>query len=367
MKVEHLKSLVNKLAAKLSQSNVESLFQTFTQKLQQVWRTQQRPQRPEPITDEKNVLVEAMLSFDDIELTYSEKNLFGLLGFDSFVGKKYVDGLNAILRDSNYDPSGVATAVENARETFVKFANEVRGLAGSLSALPNLEELELEEDEELLEITFSDGASVDNIVDFEKWIENWERIIRSFSVLNGKKPEASRVVFVQKSSAMILDVATIGAIAWGILKATDKVLSQINQYMEIRKTSEEIKRLKLENKKIASDLEKEAEKLVDRGSKEIAAEIIKESGRDVGQETKATLVIGISSLYAFIEKGGRVDCDPTRQIKDQETVALVKRVRDSQANVDQLRLSGPPPESRQKKTATRKKVSARVIRRGKPE
>ncbi len=236
-----------------------------------------------------------------------------------------------------------------------------------MSAIPDLEELELKEDEELLEITFSEGASVDNIVDFEKWIENWERIIRSFSVLNGKRPEASRVVFVQKSSAMILDVATIGAIAWKIMKATDKVLSQINQYMEIRKKSEEIKRLQLENKKIASDLEKEAEKIVDRGSKEIAAVIIKESGRDVGPETKATLVIGIRSLYAFIDKGGRVDCDPRKQIEDQGTVALVKRVRESQTNVDQLRLSGPPPEPPQKKTASRKMARPTATRRRKPQ
>ncbi len=115
MKVEHLKSLVNKLAATLSKSNVEHLFQIFTQRLHQVWRS---GQRPTPVTDEKNAIVNAILSFDDIELAYSERKLFGLLGFDSFVGKRFVDDLNELLRDSNYDPIGVATEVEKVRVKF---------------------------------------------------------------------------------------------------------------------------------------------------------------------------------------------------------------------------------------------------------
>ncbi len=339
MKVQNLKSLVKKLVKQFDKTRIESTFQEFSQTLSRILLSNQRQT---PVSDLKTNLVTAFEAFSSIDLTYSEQRLFDQLGYGKFVGIGAVDRLNGILYDSNFDPAGVNASVEKCRNEFVAFVADVRNLSKSLEPIPSLEEIDLGNDEQILEISFLDGTAIDNIVDFQTWIDNWAMILRNFSMLFGQRPESARIVFVQKSSPLLIDVATITAIAVAIGKATDFVLARIEKYLAIRKQFEEVKKLKLENRKIANELDKEAEKYAKKSAEEIAKQIIEDSKQTVDGEIESGLTIGINNLFIFIDKGGRVDCTTTNEEESEtELHEVFQGIRAVQKSVDQLRLTGP--------------------------
>jgi hypothetical protein len=339
LKVQNLKSLVKKIAKQLDKSRIESTFHEFTQALSRVLLSNQRQT---PVSDLKTSLVTAFEAFDEIDFTYSERRLFDQLGYDNLVGSGAVKRLNKILYDANFDPAGVNAAIEKYRNEFVAFAADVRSLSKSLEPIPSLEEVDLGDDEQILEISFLDGTAIDNIVDFQKWIDNWAMILRNFSMLFGLRPESARIVFVQKSSPLLMDIATVTAIAIAIGKGTDFVLARIEKYMAIRKQYEEVKKLKLENKKIANELDKEAEKYARKSAEEIAKQIIADSNKTVDGEIESGLTIGINNLFIFIDRGGRVDCTTAHEEGNEpELHEVYKSIREVQKSVDQLRLTGP--------------------------
>ena len=338
MKVQNLKSLTAKLVDWLSESAAETKFQQFATQLNQALTSNQR-NTPNPV--QKDALIEALRSFDNLELSYSEQRLLNSLGYRSFVGDDAIEGIKQILYDENFDPSGVNTKIAKLSSEFKAFANDVKTLSNSMSKLPDLEKYELGEGEELLEITFLDGTSIDNIVDFQTWIDNWTMVIRNFSMLYGEAPESARVVFVQKSSPMILDIATVTAVAMAIGKAAEFVLSRIEQYLRIQKQVAEIKKLNLENDEIEAGLSSEADKYAERSAEEITEKIVADVKVKIDGEVRNNLQLGINNLFVFIDQGGRVDCPTADEEDDPELHEMFLDIRQHQINVDQIRLEGP--------------------------
>lgn len=87
-----------------------------------------------------------------------------------------------------------------------------------------------------------------------------------------------------------------------VLKVADKVL-------DIRKKAEEVRALALSNRKIANDLEKEAEKEKNAGLDRISSDTVKRlSIKSEGDGEKVNALGGsIKKLADFVEKGGEVD------------------------------------------------------------
>lgn len=339
MKVENLKSLTSKLVEWLTESAVETKFQQFATQLNQALTSNQR-NTPNPV--QKDALLDALRSFNALELSYSERRLLNSLGYNSFVGDDAVKNIETVLYDENFDPSGVNTKIANLLNEFKAFSTDVKTLASSMSKLPDLDKHELGDGEELLEITFLDGASIDNVVDFQKWIDNWTMVIRNFSMLYGEAPESARVVFVQKSSPMILDIAAVASVIMAIGKAAEYVLSRIEQYLRIQKQVAEIKKLNLENDQIVAGLAGEADKYAERSAEEIADKIVADVNVKIDGEIRNNLQLGINNLFVFIDQGGRVDCPTADEEEDPDLHQMFLDIRQHQINVDQIRLEGPP-------------------------
>mgnify|MGYP003589032184 CR=1 FL=1 len=207
-----------------------------------------------------------------------------------------------------------------------------------MERVPSLKEVGLRKGEALLEITFTDKTAVENIVDFEGWIDSWTKIIRAFSELAGEKPESSRVVFVQKSSPLILDIATACSLVVLMGKAVDAVLAKVERYLSIRKQVEEIKKLKLENKQIEKSLEEEADAFSEKSAEEITTELTAGMKPKPGGDVINGINFGIRNLFVFIDKGGRIDC-PSSAGDDTKGVAdMFTEIRKLQKAVDKLRL-----------------------------
>ena len=101
-------------------------------------------------------------------------------------------------------------------------------------------------------------------------------------------------------------IAGIATTTSGIILAGLKVAEKV---LDIRKKAEEIRNMKLNNKKLANDIEKEAEKEKTLGIECITAEIIKKlklKKDGEGDKTNA-LDKSVKNLVDFIESGGEVD------------------------------------------------------------
>jgi hypothetical protein len=94
----------------------------------------------------------------------------------------------------------------------------------------------------------------------------------------------------------------MSGIIMDVLKVADKVL-------DIRKKAEEVRALALSNRKIANDLEKEAEKEKNAGLDRISSDTVKRlSIKSEGDGEKVNALGGsIKKLADFVEKGGEVD------------------------------------------------------------
>ena len=349
MKVDDLKTLSDKLLEKIEEVNVEQLYHQFLR----ILTNSLKNNREQSVSKEKEKLFNSLLSFDQLPLTYSEANLLTILGYKEYIGSNAVAEIETILYDENFDPQGVIQKIESKQNTFKQFVAMIRNLKTALQNVPTLKDVALNEGEALLEITFSDQAAIDNIVDFEGWIDSWTKILRAFSELVGEKPESARIIFVQKSSPMILDVATACGLVLMIGKAVDCVLGKVEKYLNIRKQVEEIKKLKLENKKIAKDLESEANKFSETSSQQIAEKLISGMATKPDGAVVNGISLSIKKLFGFIDKGGRVDC-PSISNKDEELSDIFEEVRQLQKDVDKLRLLPEPSNANKKRLRTNK-------------
>ena len=335
MKVEDLKSLASKILEYEQKQSVEQHFHQFFNAIQQILRNNNRNQT---VSQHKDKLFQALGSFDQIALSYSEKNLFKVLLCENFVGSKAVHEIDKILHDEQFDPVGVLQNIEGKFNEFKQFLERNRSLQNALQSVPSLKEKNLQEGESLLEITFTDAAAVDNIVDFENWIDIWTKIIRAFSQLAGEKPESSRIVFVQKSSPLIIDVATACGLVVILGQAVDAVLKNAEKYLRIRVQVEEIKKLKLENKEIEKSLKAEADAFSEKSSQDIAKKLTSSIKPKPSGEVTNGISLAVKNLFVFIDKGGRVDCPSATENKEEESADIFKEIRALQQSVDKLRL-----------------------------
>ncbi len=333
MKVDDLKTLAGKLVEHIQKSKVEDYFLQF----QQALTASLRNNRQQSVTVQKDNLFKALRSFDQLHFTYSEAHLFDILGYGDYVGKSAIQNIEVILYDENFDPQGVIQKIDAKQNRFRDFVAYNRNFQIALQRVPTIHDVALNEGEALLEITFTEKAVVDNIIDFEKWIDSWTKIIRVFSELVGEKPESSRIVFVQKSSPMIVDVATAFSLVLMVGKAVDLVLAKVERYLSIRKQIEEIKKLKLENIQIEKALEAEADAFSEKSAKEIASQLVQGINPKPAGDVVSGINHGIRNLFVFIDKGGRVDC-PDSSEQEGTIDDVYANVRQLQKSVDKLKL-----------------------------
>lgn len=341
MKVDDLKSLSGKLLDQIKKQKAEMHFQEFSQVLSSALRTINR-QHPESVSQYKDNLFASLRSFDNIALTYSESNLFSALGYGEYVGDSAVKAIDAILHDEKFDPTGVVEKIDATQKSFQQFVEQNTHLNTALKRIPAFKDISLRKGEALLEITFMDQAAVDNIVDFEGWIDCWTKIIRAFSELSGERPENTRIVFVQKSSPLVIDLATVCSLVYLMGKAVDAVLLRVERYLSIRKQIEEIKKLKLENKQIEKELEKEADAFSEKSAQEITRELVKGIDPKPDGSVVNGISISVKNLFLFIDKGGRVDCPSSTGETGKELVDVFSDVRKLQQAIDKLRLLPAP-------------------------
>ncbi len=204
----------------------------------------------------------------------------------------------------------VANSAQKLQEIFQKISQGVQKTDQIKTGLTDCvyEETYEADNEVLMRVSFTGHASLSNVIDFKNWGNIWFEIGRGVAMAHDLSPEDVKIVGATKGS-IIIELAVIASIATttsGIILAALKVAEKV---LDIRKKAEEIRGMKLSNKKLANDIEKEAEKEKIAGGEAISAEIIKQLKiKKDGEGDKITaLDKAVKNLVNFIESGGEVD------------------------------------------------------------
>ena len=254
------------------------------------------------------------------------------LGIERHLGSHGIDELEGILFKNGLDMATAAAEVATIHQEINSGVSQSDQLKASLTPLVSEEdgEDEAENSDIVMRVHFQNEVAMNNLSDFKKWGATWWDIGRGIAMAHDHTPEDIRVVGAQKGS-IIIELAVVAAIATTTSTIILSALKVADRVLTIRKKAEEIKSLKLNNKKLEDDLEKEAEKEKNQGLKNITQEIsitLNIDGNGDGEKLKV-LEKSVKNLINFVENGGEVDF-----YADDENIS-----EDNQQDIEQLKVN----------------------------
>ena len=304
MNVSELYELTHWVTDKIVSTQIPQKYQA----LQQILQQHTQPNQPKTsFESQKNDLIETITHVPLRELTKDQLLFLRELGIAQAAGSEGAEIIEDVLYKNVID---VANSAQKLQEIHQKITQGIQKLDQIKTGLTGCvyEETYEAEDEVLMRVSFTGNAVLSNVIDFKNWGNIWFEIGRGVAMAHDLSPEDVKIVGATKGS-IIIELAVIASIATttsGIILSALKVAEKV---LDIRKKAEEIRGLKLKNKKLADDIEKEAEKEKTAGIEAISAEIIKQLKiKKDGEGDKVTaLDKAVKNLVNFIESGGEVD------------------------------------------------------------
>ena len=304
MNVSELYSLTLWIEDKVVSVQIPQKYQALQQALQ---RNVQPNQQKQPFETQRDDLISTIKKVPLNQLTREQLLFLERLGIGKSVGKNGVVEINDILYKNSLDIATAAQKIQEIHTELNKGIQKAKQIQTGLAECVDLEEYE-EADEVMIRVTFTGQASMNNVVDFKKWGNTWHEIGRGISMAHNAHPEDIKVIGATKGS-VIIELATNPAIATTASAIIFFALKLAEKVLDIKKKAEELKSLKLKNKKLVKDLEKEAENEKKEGIEEICNKLILELKIDSngdGEKVNA-LNKAVKDLIDFIEYGGEVD------------------------------------------------------------
>ena len=304
MNVSELYSLTEWVQSEVENEQIPDKYQQLQALLQQ--NTQPNQQNTQ-FDSQKEELLSALRAIRTTSLSNDQVTFLSKLGIEQLIGKAGADAIEDILYKNVIDLATAAQQIADRTQALNEGISKITQIAEGLSGLVGSEEEDVA-DGVLIRVSFLGDASMNNVADFKKWGETWFNIGRGVTQAHGKTPEDITVVGAAKGSVIIELLAdpvisgTVASIIWGALKVTEKVFN-------LRKIAAETLVLDLQEKKLAGEIKKAAEKEKSAG----IAIIIKEQTKSLklkadGDGDKiSALEKSITDLVDFINDGGGVD------------------------------------------------------------
>lgn len=303
MQVTELFDLTHWIDREIVKKQIPGKYQALQTLLQQ--NSQQNNQQ-QPFEEQKDLLLEAIGEVPLHQLTSDQLDILGKLEIAQGIGPEGVDDIEDILYKNVLD---IATAAQKVNEILTKINQGIAKSDQIKTGLTGIVEIEEHiRDKAVIRVCFAGDAAMSNLTDFKKWGRIWYEIGRGVAMLHDSSPEDVKIIGV-KTGSVVLELTavyaltkTVSAIILEGLKVADKVLDILHK-------AEELKGLKLSNKKIARDLEKEAATQKEQGIEQIKNQLVEEFGlQGNGDGDKITaLEKSIKDLVNFTEEGGEVD------------------------------------------------------------
>lgn len=337
MNVSELFDLSKWVMKEIQETKIPQKYQALQTILQQHAK-QNQPKLP--FEDQQNDLIDALLDVPLGMLTKDQLLFLHKLGILQAVGEEGKKMIEDILYKNVIDVATSAQKLQQIIEELNNGVNKSQQIIKSLEGYTFEEEYETD-NEVLIRISFTGLATMSNVTDFKKWGNIWYEIGRGIAMAHNASPEDIKIVGATKGS-IIIELAVIALIAKttsGIILEALKVADKI---LDIRKKVEEIRNLKLKNKKIAIDIETEAENEKEARIEEISAQFakklnLKEDGE--GDKIRA-LFKAVNNLVNFLESGGEVEFiipeEKVEEDENAETSSIFKELRVTFQKIRQL-------------------------------
>ncbi len=212
------------------------------------------------------------------------------------------------------------------------------------------EQEEAKEGYQTIELIFDNEAAIKTLPDLENYAHTWQGILNAVSRLVNESPEEARIIQIQKNSPLVITIdAPVGVIA-ALYFIVDGLLRNYQNILNIVKTREEIKSLKLNNEKLLKAAEEAEKEEREELPKLIAKEVIEKYKQELKANTDSQTVKGLigkvtEDVYDFIDKGGVVDVAADEQesgihVEQMKLASKYKEVRQLQeANPDEKLLT----------------------------
>lgn len=304
MNLTELNGLVVWVKKEIEEKQILQKYGALVQILNQhIQPNQQKP----PFETQKNDLLDTLRSMPINKLTKSQIEFLKNLGIFTAIGELGAEIIEENLYRNVID---IATSIKNIneiRELLKKGIAKSTQIRSGLDGCVFKEEYENKE-EVLIRVSFTGNASMLNIKDFKSWGNAWYEIGRGISMAHNNSPEDIKIVGASQGS-IIIELAAAASIATTTSVIILSALKVAEKVLDIRKKAEEIKNLKLKNKKLANDIKKEAENEKQHGIEYILNEIIAEIKLNTDKEGDKITALekAIKNLVNFIESGGEVD------------------------------------------------------------
>lgn len=342
MQITELLKLTKWFETNISKKEIPQKYSALHAKMNQNIRrnvNQRTNQNLVPFENEKKDLVSAINKINFHSLSLEQIKFLEKLHITDLLGTVGVNQIEDILTNNVLD---IATATSKVQELSNRISTAQKTINELSSTLGNSFEIEendeVEDGNTLMRIYFQNDVSINNLTNFKKLSANWYDIGRGIAMAQGKSPEDFKIIGAQKGS-IVFDMV----VAVGIAKSVSTILLEVfkvaDRFLELVKKSEEIKNLKLNNKKIDQEIKKEAEKEKEEGIKTILNISIKELNinEKVEGDKVTALETSIKKLIDFTQNGGLVDfVQPNEKNETENNRDEIKKLKENISEIRKL-------------------------------
>ena len=288
---------------------------------------------------EKEKLFDSIGSITFQNLTLEQINFLDKLQVVSLLGTQGIEVVRGILIDNSLDIAAAYEKIEKLSSIINDANTKMTKIKSALSMFfKSREDNEVGSGNVLVRVYFKDDVAIDNLTRFKELGVLWFDIGRGIAMAQGKTQDDFKIISAEKGSVILSFSVAIGiaCLASKIILGGMKVVEKI---LDIRKKIEEIKNLKLKNKQIEQDLEKEAENAKKEAVDNILNSVVGELKLNVKEQGDVVnaLKIAIKNLINFTEKGGVVDFVQATEEDDGDEDARVK-INKLNQNISEIRL-----------------------------
>jgi len=309
VQVKELLQLTHWIDEHIKAGNVAEKYQQLQAILQRNVSTRAN-QPQQPFKDQKDAVIGSIKDISTGMLTNEQERMLDTLCIERHLGSHGIEKLEDILFRNGLDIATAAAEVAIIQQEIENGVRQSDQLKENLTPLivEDDDDEEKENNDVVMRIHFQNDVAMNNLSDFKKWGSTWWDIGRGIAMAHDRTPEEIRVVGAQKGS-IIIELAVFAGIAATTSTIILSALKVADLVLTIRKKGEELKALKLNNKKLEDEFEKEAVKAKTQGLKNITQEMsitLNINGNGDGEKLRV-LEKSVKSLIDFVEKGGEVD------------------------------------------------------------
>ncbi|TXD47818.1 hypothetical protein [Polaribacter sp. IC063] len=340
MQITELLKLTEWFDENIVEKGVPKKFTAFYNKMNQnIRRNGNQPLVP--FEQEKENIINAIEDINFQSLSLEQINFLNQLEIVELIGKIGVQKIEEILIKNNLDIATATIKIKESSDTITKAQATIKELQTTLYKSFDIEENEeIEDNKVLMRVYFQNDVSIENLTDFKKLSATWYDIGRGIAMAQDKSPEDFNIIGAKKGS-IIIEMAVIVGLATSVSKILLESLKVADRFVNVLKQVEELKSLKLGNKKIGLELKKEAEKERDAGTATILENAIIDLKLDAKQngDKVTALQKSITKLIGFTQNGGIVDfVQPNEPDDEPENAEIREEIQRLKTNIGEIRL-----------------------------